>query len=43
LVEDALLGLLQLLGELGGATMDGGDEAVGHGTDGHAKVVVFEE
>ncbi len=43
LVSNTLLGFLQLLGELGGVTVDGGDEAVGCGVDGSAEVVVFEE
>jgi len=43
LVLDVLLGLLHLLGELSGVMVDGGDEAIGCGTDGCAEVVVFEE
>jgi len=31
------------LGELVGVTVDGGDEAIGHGVDGDAKVVIFKE
>jgi len=41
--KDALLGLSQLLGELGSMTVDGGDEAVGCGADSCAEVVVFKE
>jgi len=43
LVSDTLLCLSYLLGELGSALMDGGDEAVGSGADGRAEVVVFKE
>ena len=43
LVLDMLLGLSQLLGELVGATVDGGDKAIGCGMDGCAEVVVLEE
>jgi len=43
LVEDASLRLSQLLGELSGTMVDGGDEAVGCGVDGHAEIVIFEE
>jgi len=34
---------LHLLGVLGSASMDGGDEAIGCGMDGCAEVVVLEE
>ncbi len=43
LVPDTLLGFTHLLGEEGGAMVDGGDEAIGRGADGGAEVVVFEE
>jgi len=41
--QDALLGFLQLLGELGSTVVDGGDKAVGGGTNHGAEVIVFEE
>jgi len=41
--KDVLLRFAQLLVELVGAMVDGGDEAVGHGMDSGAEVVVLEE
>ncbi len=43
LVSNTLLRFSQLLSELGGTMVDGGDKAIGHGADGSAEVVVFEE
>ncbi len=41
--ENPLLRFSQLLGELGSAMVDGGDEAVGRGTDGCAEIIIFKK